>query len=326
MFDSRDTWNVVYIARTNRRHPPTSPNTVPPTKKGPHDWSSSHMKRQCACHEKWRSKIWENFAENGYAAIYQTSLGLFREWSQNEPVSPKTFRAPAIIPNFTKYCARHEKWQLNCTKYCTYHDNDSHAWSSSHMKNPQQCGEQQKSPSKLTKYGACHEELVYHSVILLFFDSAILWLYYSFTQTLLSFDSTILLLYFLSLYYSFTLLFFDSTILWLYYSFTQALLSLTLLFFYSDSIILWLYYSFTLLFFHSTIRLLYFSLTLLFFYSDSTILWLYYSFTLLFFDSTTLWLYYSFTQALLSFDSTSLLLYFSFTLLFSYSDSTILWL
>ena len=62
------TWNVIDIARSNRCHPPTSPNTVPATKSHCHDWSSSRMKRYlqraeqqksssnitkyCACHEK----------------------------------------------------------------------------------------------------------------------------------------------------------------------------------------------------------------------------------------------------------------------------------
>ena len=77
----------------------------------------------------------------------------------------------------------------------------------------------------------------------LFFDSTILWLYFS--LNLLFFDSTILLLYYsftLLLYFSLTLLFFYSTILLLYNS-------LTLLFFKP-------YYSFTLLFFIATILLL----------------------------------------------------------------------
>ena len=33
-----------------------------------------------------------------------------------------TFRAPAIFPNFTKYCACHEKWHLTFTKYCACHE------------------------------------------------------------------------------------------------------------------------------------------------------------------------------------------------------------
>ena len=36
--------------------------------------------------------------------------------------------------------------------------NDSHAWSSSHMKRHLQCAEQQVSPSNLTKYCACYEK------------------------------------------------------------------------------------------------------------------------------------------------------------------------
>ena len=71
MIGPRHIWNVIYNARSNRCHLPTSPNTAPATKSECHDWSSSHMKRywQCAkqqvsssnitkywaCHEKWLS-------------------------------------------------------------------------------------------------------------------------------------------------------------------------------------------------------------------------------------------------------------------------------
>ena len=33
-----------------------------------------------------------------------------------------TFRARTIIPNFTEYCACHEKWHCNSTKYCACHE------------------------------------------------------------------------------------------------------------------------------------------------------------------------------------------------------------
>ena len=71
MIDPRLTWNVIYNARSNRNHNPTSPNTAPATQKESHDWSASHMKRHlecaerqespstftkyCACHAKWIS-------------------------------------------------------------------------------------------------------------------------------------------------------------------------------------------------------------------------------------------------------------------------------
>ena len=73
MSDVRHIWNVIYNARSNRCHPPTSPSIVPATKNDSHHWSSWHMKRhlQCAeqqaspsnltkyraCHAKLHSKI-----------------------------------------------------------------------------------------------------------------------------------------------------------------------------------------------------------------------------------------------------------------------------
>ena len=69
MLDRRHIWNVIYNARSNRCHHPTSPNTAPATQNDSHAWSSSHMKRHlqcaeqqvspsnltkyCACYEKW---------------------------------------------------------------------------------------------------------------------------------------------------------------------------------------------------------------------------------------------------------------------------------
>ena len=48
-------WNVIYHARSNRHHPPTSPNTAPATQNDCHDWSCSHMKRQLQCAEQQAS-------------------------------------------------------------------------------------------------------------------------------------------------------------------------------------------------------------------------------------------------------------------------------
>ena len=85
MIDRAHIWKVIYNARSNKSHPPTSANTAPATQneshdwsashmttsftmRGAHDWSASHMKRHlqcaeqlvsssnltkyCACHEK----------------------------------------------------------------------------------------------------------------------------------------------------------------------------------------------------------------------------------------------------------------------------------
>ena len=83
VFDPRHIWNVIYNARSNKHHPPTSPNAAPATKNDAHHWLSSHMKRHlqcaeqqaspsnltkyCACHAKLHSKIKEKFAENSWS-------------------------------------------------------------------------------------------------------------------------------------------------------------------------------------------------------------------------------------------------------------------
>ena len=260
-------WNVIYSARSNRCHHPTSPNTAPATKNDSTALSSSHMKRHfqcaeqqvslsnltkyCACHEKWHCKISKKISKNRWNVI--SNAGPIRAWSDHDPtmktqtatrlasevtfrahhehflLKNTTFRAQSYIQTFTKYCACHVKCHLNFTKYCACHaerltylvliayetsftvrgatgvtiqphqilrlprkmtrllyrphiwnviynagsnrchhptspntapatQNDSHAWSSSHMKPHFQCAEQQVSRSNLTKYCACHEK------------------------------------------------------------------------------------------------------------------------------------------------------------------------
>ena len=52
MLDRRHIWNVIYNARSNRCHHPTSPSTAPATQNDSHAWSSSHMKRHLQCAEQ----------------------------------------------------------------------------------------------------------------------------------------------------------------------------------------------------------------------------------------------------------------------------------
>ena len=51
----RHIWNVIYNARSNRHHPPTSPNTAPATQNESHAWCPSHMKRHLQCAEQQAS-------------------------------------------------------------------------------------------------------------------------------------------------------------------------------------------------------------------------------------------------------------------------------
>ena len=86
MIDPHHIWNVIYIAQSSKRQPPTSPNTAPATQSESHDWSASHMKRHlqcaeqkaspsnltkyCACHAKWISWL--------IALTYETSFPMRR--------------------------------------------------------------------------------------------------------------------------------------------------------------------------------------------------------------------------------------------------------
>ena len=145
MIDPHRICNVIYNARSNRHHPPTSPSTAPATQNESHDWSASHMKRHlqcveqqaspsnrtkyCACHAKWMSWL--------IVLTYETSFPMRQSSKSHPPTSPST--APAT-------------------------QNESHVWSASHMKRHFQCAEQQASISNLTKYCAYHAKL--HSQIL----------------------------------------------------------------------------------------------------------------------------------------------------------------
>ena len=55
MIHPRHIWNVIYNARSNRSHNPTSPNTAPATQNESHDWSTPHMKPHLECAEQAKS-------------------------------------------------------------------------------------------------------------------------------------------------------------------------------------------------------------------------------------------------------------------------------
>ena len=171
--ESQD-WSCSHLKRhlpcVEQQHPP-SPNNTPATENDTHDWSCSHLKRHlqcaeqqhspsnltkyCACHAKWHSKIWRKSTENGWSVIYNARPTIIRAWNcKTEPACSwslffslgkafnsvlkiTTFRALAIYPNFTKYCACHEKSQSTITKCCACHEQ----WH-----------------SDITKYCACHEK------------------------------------------------------------------------------------------------------------------------------------------------------------------------
>ena len=189
MIDVRHTWHVIHNARSNRSHPPTSPNAAPATQNDSHHLSSWHMKRYlqcaeeqaspsnltkyCACHAKLHSKIKEKFTVNSWSV--NSNAGTIRPWSEHDPsmnsssrtrpfaevtfrasethfvLKITTFRAPAIYSNFTEYCACHKKWHSKITKCCACHEK----W---HFKITKCCACHEKWHSDITKYCACHEK------------------------------------------------------------------------------------------------------------------------------------------------------------------------
>ena len=53
-----DPWhirNIIYNAQSNSTHPPTSPNTAPAKQNDTHDWFPSHMKRHVQCAQQQES-------------------------------------------------------------------------------------------------------------------------------------------------------------------------------------------------------------------------------------------------------------------------------
>ena len=176
MIDPHRIWNVIYNARSNRHHPPTSPNTAPATQNESHDWSISHMKRHlqcaeqqstpfnltkyCACHAKWISWLIHITYETSFTMRGATGITL-------QP--HQILRLPRIMNVMIE---AHHRWNViynagsnrqhppTSPNIAPATQNEYHDWSTSHMRRHLQCAEQQASPSNLTKYCACHAKWV----------------------------------------------------------------------------------------------------------------------------------------------------------------------
>ena len=132
MIDPHHIWNVIYNARSNKRQPPTSPNSAPATQKEHHDWSASHMKRHlqcaeqqtstsnltkyCACHAKWPPNISQKLAENRWNVI--SNARPIRPWSETVPsmIRPRQRKTePAAPPRLLFALGRNRfYWKLEC--------------------------------------------------------------------------------------------------------------------------------------------------------------------------------------------------------------------
>ena len=125
MIDPHDTWNVIYNVRSNRHHPPTSPNTAPATQN-----CIPKSKRNCPKTVEVSFTMADDFAVD--PTMIRTRSEMIRACPFAKLTFPPsathfvlkitTFRAPAIYPDFTEYFACHKKWPSKITKYCACHE------------------------------------------------------------------------------------------------------------------------------------------------------------------------------------------------------------
>ena len=173
MIDVRRIWNVIYNARSNRSHPPTSPNTAPATQNVSHDWSASHMKRHlqwaeqqesqsnftkyCACHAKWISWLIRITYETSFTMRGESKVTLQLHQILRLPRKMNLMNDPPHMWNVIYNARSNKSHPPTSPNTAPATQNESHDWSASRMKRHLQCAEQAKSPSNLTKYCACHE-------------------------------------------------------------------------------------------------------------------------------------------------------------------------
>ena len=118
--DARHIWNVIYNARSNRHHPPTSPNTAPATQN-----CTPKSKRNCPKTDEvsftMRDRSENDPTMNSSSRTRPFAEVTFHASETHFVLTITAFRAPAIYPNFTEYCACHEMWHSKITKYCACH-------------------------------------------------------------------------------------------------------------------------------------------------------------------------------------------------------------
>ena len=171
-----DVWNVIYNARNNKSHPPTSPNTAPAMQNESHDWSASHMKRHlqcaeqqesssnftkyCACHAKWISWLIRVTYERSFTMRGATRVILQLHQILRLPRKMNLMIDPHHIWNVIYNARSNKSHPPTSPNTAPATQNKSHDWPCSHMEGHLQCAEQQESSSNFTKYCACHAKWI----------------------------------------------------------------------------------------------------------------------------------------------------------------------
>ena len=175
MIDPSHIWTAIYIARSNRSHPPTPPNTAPATQNDCDDWSASHMKRHlqcaeqqesqsnftkyCTCHAKWISWLIRVSHETSFTMRGGTGITIQLHQILRLPCKMNLMIDPHQIWNVICNARSNQSHPPTAANTAPATQTHSHDSSSSHMKRHLQCAEQHCFPSNTTKYCACHEIL-----------------------------------------------------------------------------------------------------------------------------------------------------------------------
>ena len=176
MIDPCHIWNIIYNARSNTTHPPTSPNTAPATQNESHDWSASHMKRHlqcaeqqesqsnftkyCACHAKWISWLIRVTYETSFRISGASKFNLEPHQILRLPRKMNLMIDPRLTWNVIYNARSNRSHNPTSPNTAPATQIESHDSSSSHMKRHLQCAEQQESQSNFTKYCACHAKWI----------------------------------------------------------------------------------------------------------------------------------------------------------------------
>ena len=138
MIHPRQIWNVIYNARSNRSHNPTSPNTAPATQNESHDWSASHMKphlecaeqakstsnltKYCACHAKCISWLIRVTYETSFRMRGASNVNLQPQQILRLPRKMNVMFDPRLICKRHFQCAEQAMSTSNLSKYCACHE------------------------------------------------------------------------------------------------------------------------------------------------------------------------------------------------------------
>ena len=150
MIAVRRIWSVIYNARSNRSHPPTSPNTAPATQNDCDDWSASHMKRHlqcaeqqesqsnftkyCACHAKWISWLVRVSHETSFTKRGATGITIQLHQTLRLPRKMNLMIDPRHIWNVIYNVRSKQSQPRTSPNTAPATQNASHDWSASHMK------------------------------------------------------------------------------------------------------------------------------------------------------------------------------------------------